>query len=60
MPKYSYRKKQDFRRSQQDTTWLPCTIEQRKKLEKMSNKFEFKENKEPNPTPNAIENKESK
>lgn len=59
--KYSYRKKKQYARTAKDYVWQPCTTKEKERLENgnVGYKFEFKENKPPEPTPNMIEeNKE--
>ena len=57
--KWSYRKGPKFRKSHTDGDWLGCTEKDKEKLERMRpNCYEFKLNKEPNPTPNAIAEEE--
>ena len=55
--KYSYRKKKHYARTAADYVWKECTIAEKERLENgnAGYKFEFNENKPPEPTPNMVE-----
>ena len=58
--KWLYRTKPSKQRATTQNEWKPCTNAQREKLDRMRpNKYEFKENKPPEPTPNMIAKKEN-
>ena len=50
--KISYRKKRQFWVSNKEVAWQPCTEAQKAQIETSApNRFEFKEEKKPKPTP---------
>lgn len=54
--KYSYRAKNKSIKVHRD--WRPCTVEEKDRIEKQyPYKFEFKENKPPEPTPSMEKEK---
>jgi len=59
--KYQYRKKRQFWTSNKEVQWADCTEKQKAQLEVTAKgRFEFKEIKQPNPTPSMKSAQKSK
>lgn len=51
--KYEYRMREIYRKNDKHTEWQKCTAAQKEQIEKSAGaKFEFREVKKPEPTPN--------